>query len=138
MIPAMVFGQVTDADRADDEWYVLPIGDQIELGSSATAYTTSTRVTGSDHHGLYLRSSSALSGTVDFDVTAEYSINKNSGFAACQEPVTFATVDVLGNKPVKLNGIAHISFIRFKFVSSGSNTSDLKIDAFLIRDTKVK
>jgi len=136
MIPAMVFGQVTDADRADDEWHIHTIGDEIELGSSATAYTASCRLTNSDHHALWIRPASASTGTVSFVITAEYSINKNSGFAACSSPVTFDTINALGGKPVKLTGLAHIPYIRFKMASGASQASDVKVDVFLIKDSK--
>jgi hypothetical protein len=73
---------------------------------------------------------------VDFDITAEYSINRNSGFAAVTTPTEFDTISALGSKPVKLTGLCFMPFIRFKLVSGATNTADVKVDMFLIRDSK--
>ncbi len=136
------FADITDADKAGDRDHIVFMNtgannrESIDLSASSTAYTTSAKLTDSDHHGLWLRCSSETSAAPDFTVTAEYSIHKNDGFAAAPVPITFATVTSLGATPVKLNGLAHMPFVRFKFTSSGSSTDDLKIDAFFIRDIK--
>jgi hypothetical protein len=139
IIPAMAFAQVTDADTAQAKYYMHTAADQLSVGTSVTTYTDSIALTNSDHHGLYVRSyreSGLTTGTVDFDITAEYSIRSDSGFAAVTTPITFATISALGNKPIKLYGLCFMPFIKFKLVSGATNTSDVKVDMFLIRDSK--
>ena len=131
-----VFATVTSDDMAQDRDHIIAIADDLALGTSTEAYTDPVKLTNSDHHGLYLRIQS--SGTVSFTVKAEYSIRSDTGFTDAPEPITFATITDSGNKIVKLNGLAHMSFIRFKFTSDSSNASDVLIDCFFVRDTKQK
>lgn len=136
MAPVMAFAQVTSDDLKDNRFYIHPIADQLSVGTSVTTYTDSIIMTNSDHHGLYIRTTSA--GVVDFDVTIEYSINRESGFASVTTPTEVDTISAVGNKPIKLTNLAFIPFMKFKLVSGATNDASTKVDMFLIRDTKVK
>lgn len=138
LVPSFASCGVVNDDLETKKWYKTVLADDLLVGTSVTLYTEAVPLTNSEHHGLYVRTSSISTGVVNFVITAEYSIKQDSGFAAVATPVEFDTIDVLGNKPVKLNDLCFMPYVRFKIVSGATNAADVKLDMFLIRDSKQK
>ena len=136
LIPCMLMAEISSDEISYDSWHKGVLLNGERCGVSDTVYSTPIMLTNSDHHGLFVRTTS--DGAVDMTLTIEYAFTPTSDFVVSKGDTWSWQITSTGDHVCPLTGLTHMSYMRFKVVGAAGNDGTGHIDVVIIKDTKQK